>query len=484
MTPAPHPTGPTTATHQVAAPLPHGFHIRLRPDVIQLEDGHLLVGGSPLRAVRLQGVMATLLRNQDLRVEGADSARLARRLIDANLADPVIMGSIAPDEITVIIPVHQRLTQLERALTALSGANVIVVDDASPEPTALRSVVRRHDATLIVLPQNRGPAAARNAGLAHVNTRYVAFVDSDVEVTAEQLFCLGAHMADPLVALVGPQVRGTTRSPNPSWVEQYDADASSLTLGTRACSVQPGAAVAWLPSACLVGRTEVLQHPEIAGFHSDLRVAEDVDLVWRLVQHGYRVRYEPAIHALHDARTTLGDWLERKYYYGTGSALLGARYGDYIAPAVLSPVMAVAAAAVLAQGRLAIPAVPMAITWAARTIRPALGTSPGATRTAAHLAVRGLGWSLRQEAALLLRHWWPAAAVGCVFSRTARRMVLSGLVVDLMGWILDGQPGGINFPRWFARRLDDMAYGAGVWVGACRQHSSQALRVRVLRKKR
>jgi hypothetical protein len=86
------------------------------------------------------------------------------------------------------------------------------------------------------------------------------------------------------------------------------------------------------------------------------------------------------------------------------------------------------------------------------------------------VAVRGLGWGVRQESALLLRHWWPAAAVaGCV-SPAARRALLSALVVDAVCADRRTGPAGL-----VARRLDDLAYGAGLWVGAVRARSGRCL---------
>jgi hypothetical protein len=99
------------------------------------------------------------------------------------------------------------------------------------------------------------------------------------------------------VSLVGPRVAGITGSQDPRWFEEYDAAASSLTLGITPGIVRPGAAVAWLPSACLVGRTDAIT----PGFDAILRIGEDVDLVWRLVDAGQRVRYDPTGEAHHDA---------------------------------------------------------------------------------------------------------------------------------------------------------------------------------------
>lgn len=105
--------------------------------------------------------------------------------------------------------------------------------------------------------------------------------------------------------------------------------------------------------------------PAPTGFDPDFRVGEDVDLVWRLVESGARVRYDPSVRARHDARPTLVGWLSRKAYYGRGGARLAARHGDRLAPAVLTPTYAVAAAALLLRRRWSAPvfAVALAHGW-------------------------------------------------------------------------------------------------------------------------
>ena len=115
----------------------------------------------------------------------------------------------------------------------------------------------------------------------------------------------------------------------------------SLDLGDEQSLVRPGSTVSWLPTACLVVRRDSVGD----GFDESLRVAEDVDFVWRLVAAGGRVRYDANFEVRHDSRGTLTAWLGRKVYYGTGGALLAQRHGDLIAPAVMSPVFAVATVA-------------------------------------------------------------------------------------------------------------------------------------------
>lgn len=424
---------------------------RLKPGV---RRGDVLVGGSPMRVARL--------RPGALPDDVADGA-LALRLLDGNLADPVLddVAPLDPADLTVVLPVHGRADELDRALEALRPLRCLVVDDASPTPLAPRAA----HAEVVRLDVNVGPAGARNAGLAKVSTPYVAFVDCDVTVTADTLLRLGRHFADDRVALVAPRIEGRARSARPRWFERYDERAASLNLGDVACSVRPGAAVGWLPSACLVGRVDLLGD----GFDGAMRVGEDVDLVWRLVDAGRVVRYDPGEVAQHDARSTLRGWMGRKYVYGTGGAPLAERHGDKGAVAVLSPAMATAGAALLLRRWWSLPVALLCAGRGVQVLRRTLPAVPGRGRLAVDLSARGLWWSLRQESALLLRHWWPPVAVAALFSRSVRRAVVSAVLVD----VVVSRGSGLG-----GRRLDDLAYGAGLWSGVLRARSLGAVSVR------
>lgn len=458
--------------------LPLGFEVRIRDDVRRLEGGRLLVGGSPLRALRPSDRARSLVTGNVVTVHDDVSGLLAARLLNANVAVPVLTGPVSADQLTVAIPTRDRCDQLDRALTSLGRAcHVLVVDDGSREPAAVAEVAARHGAEIVGLTVNVGPAGARNAGLRAVRTPYVAFVDSDVTVDAATLLRLARHFADPSVVLVGPLVAGLARSPEPRWFERYDERAGSLALGHVPGAVRPGAAVGWLPSACLVARVSDLG----TGFDSGMRVGEDVDLVWRLVAAGRTVRYDPSETAHHDARTTLRGWLGRKFVYGTGGAALARKHGNNGAPAVLSPSMALAATALLARRWWSVPLASGCVGRGAWSLARTLPQSPERPRLAVDLSIRGLGWALRQQSGLLLRHWWPATAVACLLSRRVRRLVASALFVDLAIGVAQ-HPHANPAGTFAGRRLDDLAYGAGLWTGCARERSIDALRVRWVRR--
>ncbi|MCW2697280.1 MAG: putative glycosyl transferase, partial [Modestobacter sp.] len=322
--------------------LPDGFAVRLDPRTRRRDGGATLLGGSPLRLLRLAPAAHALLTGDRLVVGDARTAGLAGRLLDAGLAHPDAPPSGAV-EVSVVVPVRDRTAGLARLLAALradpgtAGCPVVVVDDGSAEPSAVAAVATEFGAGLVRHDTAGGPAAARNAGLRAVRTPVVAFLDSDCVPSAGWLPQLAGHLADPRLALVAPRITGVPVD-RPGWVSRYEAVASALDMGPFPASVAPRRAVSYVPSAALVARRSALGD----GFDESMQVAEDVDLVWRLVAAGWRVRYEPAAEVAHEHRGEPGEWLARRAFYGTGAVLLAQRHGPAVAPIVVSPWSAVA----------------------------------------------------------------------------------------------------------------------------------------------
>ncbi|MCS5733664.1 mycofactocin biosynthesis glycosyltransferase MftF [Herbiconiux daphne] len=481
-------------------PLPVGTVVRLGRRVRVKDGGRALIGGAPTRVLYLTSAASGLFDGRELTVRDRATAVLADRLLETGIADPVV-GSLPsgdPTQVTYVIPVRDRPAQLDRLLHALVvsgpsgsadsadplgsgdaggaaphtvGARVIVVDDASVDVEAMRAVARAHGARLVELAENVGPAGARNAGLQLVTTPFVAFVDSDVVAHPEAVAAMLPHFADARVALVAPRVLGLPGDRGLNWIGRYEDARSSLDLGGDPAIVRQRARVSWVSSTFLLGRVDALAD----GFSADMRVGEDVDLVWRLADAGLRVRYEPAATVWHEHRTALVTWMARKAFYGTGAHPLAERHPHDIAPAVLAPWSAAVVAALLAQRRWS---VPVALGISAVTVwrlAAKLSKSGHPVRVAAGLTASGLLASLVQAMALLLRHWWPAVAIGCLFSARLRRAVLVAHLVDVA---IEHRRTRVRLdPVRFAllRRLDDLAYGAGVWVSALRGRSWGAL---------
>jgi mycofactocin glycosyltransferase len=287
-------------------------------------------------------------------------------------------GPVLPD-VTVVIPARDRPAYLDRCLTALGRTYpVVVVDDGSRQAAEIAGLCRQHGATLIRRSSSGGPGPARNDGLARVRTPLVAFLDSDCEAGPEWITSLAAHFADPLVAAVAPRVRPIT---GPGSAGRYLGARAPLDMGPQEGRVLPLTRLSYVPTAALLVRraalasdgpgtdfpTGVRPSTQPSGtepsstepsstapvgtgpFDADLRYGEDVDLVWRLAEAGWRVRYDPAASISHAEPATWGRVLGRRFRYGNSAAPLARRHPGKVPPLVLQAWPALAVAALLAR---------------------------------------------------------------------------------------------------------------------------------------
>jgi mycofactocin system glycosyltransferase len=520
--------------------LPIGFGIELDPWTKQLTP-ELWFGGSPVRIARLTPAGQAAWRDLRAaeRVTSKATGVLARYFTDTGLAHPVPREpSTAPVDVTVIVPARDRTGLLERCLAALGDRHpVIVVDDGSSDPEAVALVTGRHGTKLIRREVNGGPAAARNTGLAAVTSDLVAFVDSDCEPSADWITRLAGHFADPLVAVAAPRITGRADA---TWAGRYTEANGALDLGGRPGRVRPKSAISYVPTAAVLVRREALLSVarDSVVFDEAMHVGEDVDLIWRLHEADWRIRYDPAVPVVHNEPASWPELLARRYRYGTSAAVLAQRHPGDIVHLALQPWPAVTVAALLAGRPLAAAAafgggwaslgyrlrraeVPRAgltratvtatrQTWlglgrygtqlaapvliaaiAARGGPRALRSSSGLARTL--LRPAGLAEALRPSsgparallrpagpARALLRPAGPARALLASPGSArgwARRAAVASLLLGppLTAWAQGSRT--LDPVRFTIGRIaDDIAYGAGVWSGCLARRTLHPLR--------
>jgi mycofactocin system glycosyltransferase len=459
---------------------PSGWTVELDPGTRVIDDGRVLVGGQPFRLLRLTDAGARFvgrLLGGDPVPEGPGARALVGRLVDGSLVQPRPPGSgagaMSADDVSVVLPVRGPAAGVERALDALGPllgrGEVVVVDDGSPEPSAIRVAVESRGGTVVRHERSLGPAAARDTGWRLTHRPLVLFIDADVEGEPGWLDPLLALLADPEVAAVAPRVRSSPGDA-PSWLAAYDSVRSSLDLGPRRALVRHRTRVSYVPTAALLVRRSALD--QVGGFDEALSVGEDVDFVWRLGAAGEVVRYEPEAVVRHPTRSSLTAWLQQRFRYGTAAADLAARHGDAVAPLHVSGWSAA--------------------TWALALIgRPvaALGVGVGSTvalvskldsldhpmEEAARIAGLGHLHAARSVADAVRRPWWPfALLLAWRAPRSRRALAAVAVLPGLVSWWETRPP--LDPVRHAALHLaDDLAYGAGVWAGCARRRSIRAL---------
>jgi mycofactocin system glycosyltransferase len=432
---------------------------------------NLVAGGSPWRLVRLAPATASTM-DKAARGLPVPPDAAARALVERGLLHPRPAARPGPHDVTVVIPVYGRADALGRCLQSLRGLDIIVVDDGTPGPSPVRPVAEAAGARYLRLAENRGPAAARNAGLACASSALVAFIDSDCQAPPGWLDALVPHFDDPRVAAVAPRVQ--PGHDDPGLLARFERAASALDMGRHPALVRPGARLGFVPSAALVVRRGG------PGFDEDLRLGEDVDLVWRLADSGRHVRYEPTVVVRHDSPGRLAAWAGRRFQYGTSAVELDRRHPGRLAPVRVSP-WNLAALGLLGLGRPVAAAGVVATAaglLARRLRRQGIGSDVAARVVAAGLSADAvaIGHALRRE-------YWPVTALAAVAAagpagrrRRLGRFALGLAVVPvLVEWARERPP--LDPMRFTALRLlADGAYGSGVLASSLRQRSLAPLR--------
>ncbi len=463
--------------------LPDGFAVQVDRRVRVLGEGSALLGGSPTRLLRLAPAAQTMLNGGRLEVHDAVSAQLARTLLDATVAHPRPLSGPSHRDVTVVIPVRNNASGVARLVAALRGLRVVVVDDGSATPILASDLDAVHcDVQVLRHPRSKGPSAARNTGLAACTTDFVAFLDSDVVPRRGWLETLLGHFCDPAVALVAPRI--VALHPSDSVVARYEAVRSSLDLGLREAPVVPYGTVSYVPSAAIICRRSALT--ALGGFDESMVSGEDVDLCWRLNEAGARLRYEPIATVAHDHRTELRKWFVRKSFYGGSAAPLAIRHPGKTAPLVISGwTLVVWMLVAIGSGFGYLGSVVVAAITG-RRIAKSLASVQTEPMEVAVVAGQGLWSAALQLASAICRHYWPIALVAAVLSRRCRKVVLVAAVLDgVFDWVTRNGSAEDDTKRVglltyvLLKRLDDIAYGLGLWSGVIRERHVGALKPQI-----
>ena len=200
--------------------------------------------------------------------------------------------------VTVVVPVFNGAHHLPSAVAGLeaqgvSGPAILVVDDGSTDRTPdVCAALSDAGRIRVIRTENRGPAAARNAGIEEVTSSCIAFIDVDDEWPAGRMAWMLPYLAarPELDAIVG-QSQIVTHSP--------EAEAVWTAIGMPMYPVFFPQVGAGLFRRSLFDR--------VGGFATDMRYAEDVDWYFRLFESGpalQTIRRVALHYHLHDGNMT------------------------------------------------------------------------------------------------------------------------------------------------------------------------------------
>jgi glycosyltransferase involved in cell wall biosynthesis/peptidoglycan/xylan/chitin deacetylase (PgdA/CDA1 family) len=286
-----------------------------------------------------------------LTVSGTDSlARFGLNLLlgDAGPVDRLVRRRRPPQSastgggagptprIAVVIPTMGRVAELERCLLGLRDGRrppdeVVVVDqsDGGSIEAAVRDLDSGWTSLQRIATPPRGVSIARNLGWRSTTGSIVAFTDDDCVPDQGWLAAVELALGDDatLDATTGRVLGLGLDAPGmhavSSRTDQRDRTYAGRTLPWRVGT-----------GGNLAVRREALER--VQGFDPRLgpgspgEAAEDLDLVYRLLAAGSRIRYEPKALVYHERQSTIRRRLSRtRYGHGLGAfAGVTVRRGD------------------------------------------------------------------------------------------------------------------------------------------------------------
>ncbi|HVR28680.1 MAG TPA: glycosyltransferase [Thermoanaerobaculia bacterium] len=237
--------------------------------------------------------------------------------------------------VSVVIPTWNRMDTLPEVLAALErqedapSFEVIVVDDGSTDDTP-RWLAGRPAGGLALrtLAQaNRGPAAARNAGVAAARGHRVAFLGDDTVPSAgwlRRIHDAVERRADPRIAVIGrtewhPRVRVTP------FLRHINQNGAQFGFALIADPDSVPFNFFYTSNLCL-GRSLLLEEPFDETF--PFPAWEDIETSYRLQAKGMHLCYEPAAEVCHDHPTDLDRFCLRQEKAGYSAVVFHRRHPE------------------------------------------------------------------------------------------------------------------------------------------------------------
>jgi N-acetylglucosaminyl-diphospho-decaprenol L-rhamnosyltransferase len=213
---------------------------------------------------------------------------------------------------------HACLMSLQDNATSVR-VETIVVDNASRDGSAEMVARDFAEVQLLVNARNMGFASANNRGMTRARGRYVLLLNSDTVVLPGAIQEMVRYMdAHPHVGALGPRLLNSDRSPQSSMrdfphlgrdalaileMERWPVVGRIVWRYNRHSSLYGSdhsatREVDWVVGACLLLRREAI---ECVGPLDDgyFFFAEEMDLCWRLRQHGWPIVFLASAEIVH-----------------------------------------------------------------------------------------------------------------------------------------------------------------------------------------
>ena len=237
-------------------------------------------------------------------------------------AEAPFPGDAAWPRISVVVCTYNGSRTIRDCLEGLQKLEypdyeTILVDDGSTDGVG---EIAAEYPVQVIRTANRGLSAARNTGLEKATGEIVAYIDDDASPDPHWLHYLAwAFRNTDYAAVGGPNIPFPDDGPVATCVSNAPGGPMPVLISDTEAEHIAGCNMAFRKSWLKA----------IGGFDVQFRVAgDDVDICWRLQEHGGRLGYSPAAVVWHHYRNSLRAYWKQQAGYGKAEALLEAKWPE------------------------------------------------------------------------------------------------------------------------------------------------------------
>ena len=231
-------------------------------------------------------------------------------------------------EFSIIIPVYNRPNEIKELLDSIvhqdfeDDFEVLVVEDGSSQTS--EEICNSFTDQINIqyfFKENTGAGMSRNFGMVRATGNYFIILDSDVILPKTYLKSVKDQLSQKFTdAFGGPDAAHTSFSKLQKAIN-YSMTSFLTTGGIR--GKKNGVGTFQLRSFNLGLSKKALEKTN--GF-SDMKIAEDIDLTFRLWEAGFETQLITDAYVYHKRRTSLSQFLKQTYQFGKARPKLNQKY--------------------------------------------------------------------------------------------------------------------------------------------------------------
>ncbi|MBI2449805.1 glycosyltransferase [Candidatus Pacearchaeota archaeon] len=220
--------------------------------------------------------------------------------------------------ISVIIPAYNEESSIESTVNAVSKSNypieeIIVINDGSTDKTSqvLDSLSKKMPILKVITKKNSGKADSLNKGIAVARGELIAVVDSDSYPKPDAIEKMIGYFNNKNIGSVTSTILVTNKE---KFIEKLQAIEYAIIAWSR--KLLEFIDGIWVtPGPLALYRKDIVL--KIGGFDTK-NLTEDIELTWRLVHYGYKIRMATPAVVYTTVPTRFKHWFKQRIRWNMG----------------------------------------------------------------------------------------------------------------------------------------------------------------------